>query len=147
MGACRDPPCIVTELAENGSLYDVIHKHPEDLESWQRVVGICLESARGMAYLHAQSPPILHRDLKSQNILLNKDYHAKVADFGISRPMVDDSMTMRVGTTRWTAPECLAKEGVYSEKADVYSFGESILQSFLTGSDCFVGNHREETSF
>lgn len=75
--------------------------------------------------MHKQTPPIIHRDLKGQNILINREWKAKVADFGISRPMVDSSMTMRVGTTRWTAPECLQKEGVYTEKADVYSFGKA----------------------
>lgn len=52
---------------------------------------------------------------------------AKVADFGISRPLSDESMTMRVGTTRWTAPEVLSKElTVYTSKADVYSFGTGL---------------------
>ena len=63
-----------------------------------------------MAYLHKQTPTILHRDMKSQNILLDATWRAKIADFGISRPYDDVGMTARVGTTRWTAPVKIFKE-------------------------------------
>lgn len=121
IGACMEPPCIVTELAEHGSLYETIHKRPNELDDVKRVLQIILDSSKGMAYLHSLG--ILHRDLKSQNILLCKHWSAKISDFGISRVADDSTMTSRVGTTRWTAPEVLKTEGTYSQKADVYSFG------------------------
>jgi hypothetical protein len=60
IGACRNPLCIVTELAERGCLYDVIHQTPEEM-TWARIRSIAIDSCRGLAYLHNQVPPILHR--------------------------------------------------------------------------------------
>ena len=77
-----------------------------------------------MNYLHFGNPPVLHRDLKSANILLDESYNAKVADFGLSRLKAQErSMTGNCGTVQWMAPEILANEG-YAEPADVYSYGE-----------------------
>ncbi len=64
-----------------------------------------LDSCRGLAYLHNQVPPILHRDLKSANVLISETFVAKISDFGIARQLQIQTMTQRVGTTRWTAPE------------------------------------------
>jgi serine/threonine protein kinase len=76
-----------------------------------------------MAYLHSGSPPVLHRDLKSANILLDESYTAKVCDFGLSRLKSQDrSMTGNCGTVQWMAPEVLANQS-YNEKADVFSYG------------------------
>ncbi|KAH9195620.1 hypothetical protein AeNC1_002404 [Aphanomyces euteiches] len=76
----------------------------------------------GLVYLHAHTPPIIHRDLKARNVLLNDEYVAKLTDFGVSRETSDLTMTAEVGTVAWIAPEVL--NGVYySEKADVYSLG------------------------
>lgn len=77
-----------------------------------------------MNYLHFGNPPVLHRDLKSANILLDDSYNAKVADFGLSRLKAQQrSMTGNCGTVQWMAPEILASEG-YAEPADVYSYGK-----------------------
>ncbi|KAJ8556728.1 hypothetical protein ON010_g9236 [Phytophthora cinnamomi] len=78
--------------------------------------------ARALEYLHAYSPPIIHRDLKSKNILLTKLLEAKVIDFGVSRGRLDNTMTAGVGTPYWTAPEILEGKR-YTEQADIYSFG------------------------
>jgi len=121
MGACTDPLCIVTEYVARGSLCDVIRKEP-NLITWSRILNISLGTCRALIYLHNQKPPILHRDLKSGNILITNDWTPKIADFGLSRPMSSGYMTQHIGTTRWTAPEVLAEEH-YSTKADVYSFG------------------------
>lgn len=97
----------VTELAERGCLYDVIHQTPEEM-TWNRIRSIALDSCRGLAYLHNQVPPILHRDLKSANVLISDSFVAKISDFGIAKRLQINTMTQRVGTTRWTAPEvCL----------------------------------------
>lgn len=76
---------------------------------------------RGMNYLHSFSVPILHRDLKSLNILLDQFLVPKIADFGWTR-LLADKMTAKVGTFQWMAPEVIAGSN-YTEKADVYSFG------------------------
>jgi serine/threonine protein kinase len=72
-------------------------------------------------YLHSFDKPIIHRDLKAQNVLLSSSWEAKLTDFGVSRE-VDEAMTAEVGTVAWIAPEIL-KGKVYSEQADIYSFG------------------------
>ena len=78
---------------------------------------------RGMIYLHGGNPPVLHRDLKSANLLLDDSYTAKIADFGLSRiKATERSMTGNCGTVQWMSPECLASSD-YAEPADVYSFG------------------------
>ena len=82
---------------------------------------MALETARGVHYLHSFKPPILHRDLKSLNLLLDECFRIKLADFGWTRVMAE-SMTGKIGTYQWMAPEVINNEK-YTEKADVYSFG------------------------
>ena len=90
---------------------------------WLLVKRVAIGVARGMAYLHSGDPPVLHRDLKSANILLDESYNPKVCDFGLSRLKAHErSMTGNCGTVQWMAPEVLASKP-YNEKADVYSFG------------------------
>ncbi|KAG6974763.1 hypothetical protein JG688_00002884 [Phytophthora aleatoria] len=86
------------------------------------VVLFILLAAAALAYLHGRQPIIIHRDLKSLNVLLDSRLRAKLSDFGLSRERSsDDTMTNGVGTLLWTAPEILRGEA-YSEKADVYSY-------------------------
>lgn len=130
IGACRSPLCIVTELAERGCLYDVIRQTPHEM-TWSRIKSIALDSCKGLAYLHNQVPPILHRDLKSANILISDNFVAKISDFGIAKRLAVHTMTQRVGTTRWTAPEVLTNKTsshAYSLGSDVYSFGVIIWE-------------------
>jgi len=83
-----------------------------------------------MAYLHAQN--ILHRDIKSSNIMLTEGYNVKIGDFGLSKQSwKNKQFPGRVGTTHWMAPEILRCED-YTEAADVYSYG-TILWECLTG--------------
>lgn len=90
---------------------------------WERKLGIILDVARGMDYLHHLRPPIIHRDLKSPNLLVTQLFRVKVADFGQSRSVTrTQTMTHAVGTPIWSSPEVL-KKNHYTEKADVYSFG------------------------
>ena len=131
IGATNKPLCIITEYATRGCLYDVINQTPHEL-TLERMKEIFMDCCRGLAYLHSQEEPVLHRDLKSQNILITGNWIAKVADFGISRPAVLQTMTSGVGTTRWAAPEILKHKeqsgGHYTTKADVYSFGVLIWE-------------------
>ena len=96
---------------------------PRGTWPWELVKRVSCGAARGMAYLHSGNPPVLHRDLKSANLLLDDSYTTKVCDFGLSRLKAQArSMTANCGTVQWMAPEVLANRS-YDEKADVYSFG------------------------
>uniref|UniRef100_H3G576 Protein kinase domain-containing protein n=1 Tax=Phytophthora ramorum TaxID=164328 RepID=H3G576_PHYRM len=86
---------------------------------------------QALGYLHACTPPVIHRDLKSNNVLLTDKLEPKVIDFGVSRGLVDLTMTAGVGTPYWTAPEILEGKR-YTEKADIYSFGV-VLSELDTG--------------
>jgi len=123
VGACTRPPrlAIVTEYCARGSIFGLLH-HPECHLTWAQIIYMCLGAANGMAHLHRCR--VLHRDLKSANLLVDSDYTVKVADFGLSRlqSKAITAMTGGLGTYQWMAPEVLGNQR-YSEKADVYSFG------------------------
>ncbi|TMW69760.1 hypothetical protein Poli38472_001916 [Pythium oligandrum] len=93
---------------------------------------ISLDVVEALVYLHSFDPPIIHRDVKARNVLLNETYVAKLSDFGISREMtIEETMSLGVGTAAWMAPEVLRGER-YDVKADIYSFG--VLMSELDTS-------------
>ncbi|CAI5987462.1 unnamed protein product [Closterium sp. NIES-65] len=131
---------LVYELVPNGSLEDALHGEGRRLLAWNFRMKIALGAAKGLAYLHEEcNPRIIHRDIKSSNILLDKDYEAKVADFGAARLAAEDAMpiiTRVVGTFGYLAPEYLAPEyaltGKLTEKSDVFSFGVVLLE-LITG--------------
>ena len=132
----KSPYFLVTEFCENGNLFQFLHgKDAPDLEDIERL-NLALEIAQGINYLHSFNPPILHRDLKSLNILLDKNYVAKIADFG-SAKLRDEHMTKQRGTFQWMAPEVITNEH-YTEKADVYSFG-IILWEFWSKDPPYKG--------
>ena len=88
-------------------------------------MGIALDVARGMDYLHSLPQPIIHRDLNSHNILLHEAGRAVVADFGESRFLAnlwEENMTKQPGNLRWMAPEVFTQCTKYSVNADVFSF-------------------------
>ncbi|ETI48738.1 TKL protein kinase, partial [Phytophthora nicotianae P1569] len=115
--------CAVVEYMEAGDLDEVLKKN-RDKFSWQREkISIAMDIAEGLVYLHCLRPVVVHRDLKSKNVLLNRKFHAKLSDFGVSRKThVNETMTSGVGTLLWTAPEIIEGKK-YSEKADIYSLG------------------------
>ncbi|EQC30280.1 TKL protein kinase, partial [Saprolegnia diclina VS20] len=112
------PLYVVTEHAVHGTLAGLLASDA-DL-SLDLIVHILLDVARGMLYLHSQPKPILHRDLRAENIHLMHNLKAKVANFELSGKLGLD--TSLVGTPAWTAPEMLRGEKDYTEKIDVYSF-------------------------
>ena len=137
------PYFLVTEYCENGNLFQFLHgKDAPDLEDFERL-NLALEIAQGINYLHSFNPPILHRDLKSLNVLLDKNYVAKIADFGLAR-LRDIHMTKLRGTFQWMAPEVIIND-TYTEKADVYSFG-IILWEFWSKDPPYKGVKAKEVA-
>ena len=117
---------LVTELMHFGSLRDVLDRNPE--LPWSTRLKLAKDAAKGMAYLHKRN--IIHRDLKSQNLLVDKRWTCKIADFGISTVKEAKTRTMTcIGTPMYMAPEVLAKSK-YSEKADVFSFGILLVEIY-----------------
>jgi serine/threonine protein kinase len=92
--------------------------------SWKLRVQIAIDVAKGMNYLHKCNPIIIHRDLKSYNLLVDDNFKVKVCDFGLAKHLTqfDQPAMTSCGTPAWTAPEVLRNER-YTEKADIYSFG------------------------
>eukprot|EP00887_Chlorella_sp_A99_P000196 scaffold13.g196.t1 len=127
IGAVTQPPSlsIVTQFVPRGSLFKLLHRTPSFNPDERRRLQMALDIARGMNYLHTCRPPIIHRDLKSPNLLVDKDLTVKVCDFGLSRVRRSTWMSTKsqAGTPEWTAPEVLRNQA-YNEKSDVYSFGE-----------------------
>ncbi|KAF7148308.1 hypothetical protein RHSIM_Rhsim03G0106200 [Rhododendron simsii] len=127
MGAVTRPPnlSIVTEYLSRGSLYKLLQMHGAGviLEDRQRL-NMAYDVAKGMNYLHQLKPPIVHRDLKSPNLLVDSKYTVKVCDFGLSRSKANTFLSSKTaaGTPQWMAPEILRYEPS-NEKSDVYSFG------------------------
>ena len=122
LGACTKFPnlAIVLEFCANKSLWSVL-QNKNIILSWDDRKRIATEIAQGMNYLHSATPSIIHRDLKSLNILLDDCFRAKIADFGWTRTKAIN-MTSKIGTFQWMAPEVIDGQ-IYTEKADVFSYG------------------------
>ncbi|KAK4766948.1 hypothetical protein SAY86_014699 [Trapa natans] len=121
VGACMKPPnmCIVTEYMSGGSLYDYLRKNHDSLKLSQ-LLKFALDISKGMDYLHHNN--IIHRDLKTANLLMDRENAVKVADFGVARFQSQGGiMTAETGTYRWMAPEVINHQP-YDQKADVFSF-------------------------
>ncbi|CAL9059871.1 receptor-like protein kinase HSL1 [Musa acuminata AAA Group] len=145
---------LVYEYMENGSLDQWLHGerrtrtgssgHGEPLD-WPKRLGIAIDAARGLCYMHHHcTPPVIHRDVKSSNILLDSDFGAKMADFGLARMLVKvgelESASAIAGTFGYMAPECGYSK--INEKVDVYSFGVVLLE-LTTGRKARDGGENE----
>ncbi|KAM3229546.1 hypothetical protein ACQJBY_060406 [Aegilops geniculata] len=147
-GYCNSPSSklLIYDYLPGGSLDEVLHgqglEHPlykdvmfeskktEQLE-WEARINIILGAAKGLAYLHHDcSPRIIHRDIKSSNILLDGNFEARVSDFGLAKLLEDEEShitTIVAGTFGYLAPEYM-QSGRATEKTDVYSFGVLVLE-------------------
>lgn len=126
---------LVYEYVPNGTLEFHLHGKGNSPMKWESRMKIALGSAKGLAYLHEDcKPKIIHRDIKSSNILLDENFEAKVADFGLARfySDTDTHVSTRVmGTFGYLAPE-YALTGKLTDKSDVFSFGVVLLE-LITG--------------
>ncbi|KAK4754468.1 hypothetical protein SAY87_002572 [Trapa incisa] len=131
------------EFATMGSLHDVLHgrkgvqgAQPGPVLDWMQRVRIAVDAARGLEYLHEKvQPSIIHRDIRSSNVLLFEDFKTKIADFNLSNQAPDMAARLHstrvLGTFGYHAPE-YAMTGQLTQKSDVYSFGVVLLE-LLTG--------------
>jgi len=141
LGACTQKPniAIVMEYMPRGSLFKILHDHSTKLDM-NMIRRMMMDASRGMNYLHKSNPIIIHRDLKSHNLLVDDNWKVKVCDFGLSKILMsasDFTSMTACGTPSWTAPEVLRNEQ-YDEYADVYSFG-IVLWECITREDPFAG--------
>ncbi|KAF8932443.1 kinase-like domain-containing protein [Dissophora ornata] len=125
VGVCTNVQhlCIVTELCENGDLYDFMRRTRRP--TFGRMIMYMHDIALACSYLHTRRPSIIHRDMKSMNILISSDDRAKINDFGLARirPRANASMHTQCGTPNWQAPEFWTPNPRYTEKVDVYACG------------------------
>ncbi|KAL3691800.1 hypothetical protein R1sor_005451 [Riccia sorocarpa] len=152
-GCCvgeRQQRMLVYEYAENKNLAEALWGEERTFVlGWKQRFRICLGIARGLAYLHEElQPKMIHRDIKPQNILLDKDFNPKIADFGLILPTLTDNthITSNIGGTKgYLSPEYL-NEGMISEKVDVYSFGVVLLE-IVSGRKCVDYNLPKDQIF
>ncbi|KAJ0755018.1 putative protein kinase RLK-Pelle-LRR-XIIIa family [Helianthus annuus] len=138
-GYCRfsDSKLLIYDYVANGSLESFLHERRDGGQtlSWKARLKVAYGSARGLAYLHHDcSPKIIHRDIKSSNILLDEYLEPCVSDFGLAKLLVDEEAhvtTVVAGTFGYLAPEYL-QSGRATVKSDVYSFGVLLLE-LITG--------------
>ncbi|KAJ1703232.1 hypothetical protein LUZ63_003011 [Rhynchospora breviuscula] len=138
MGYCIDENCmaLVYEFMQGGNLHDKLTHNDRPL-AWKQRLRIANESAQGLEYLHkACNPPLIHRDVKTTNILLTENLEAKLADFGLSRVFNNEAVvthvsTRVVGTPGYLDPEYYLSNQL-STKSDVFSFGVVLLE-LITG--------------
>ncbi|XP_052289041.1 wall-associated receptor kinase 2-like isoform X5 [Citrus sinensis] len=154
LGCCLETqvPLLVYELVGNGTLFEHIHEKDKGKAtknlSWEVRLKIAAETAGALSYFHSETNvPIIHRDVKSANILLDEKYTAKIFDFGASKLVPIDEIiknTILKGTSGYLDPES-CQTSKLTDKSDVYSFGV-VLAELLTGEKALMSDGQEERS-
>lgn len=131
-GFCIDPEdanCyLVYEYIDNGSLHWWLHGNEREKLSWKTRLRIAVDVANGLQYIHEHTRPrVVHKDIKSSNILLDSSMRAKIANFGLAKSGCNAITMHIVGTQGYIPPEYLA-DGIVSTKMDVFSFGVVLLE-------------------
>jgi len=116
---------VYMEYMPGGSLASVLSQFGALAESL--ILPFALEILEGLNYLHTQTPPVLHRDLKGSNLLVGTDCRVKLSDFGCSKREVDTPSRTMKGSVQWMAPEVIRQEG-YGRPADIWSFGCVLIE-------------------
>lgn len=136
-GVCRSPPCIVSEFCANGSLADLLAHARADPNvaaqlTWPRRLAMLLNAAVGIYYLHTRPAPIIHRDLKSANVLVSEGWKVKVTDFNLSRFLADTTQASSIAAMnpRWLAPEVMQGERA-TKASDTFAYG-TMMWEMLT---------------
>ena len=129
LGACLQPPALIMEYCSRRSVDTILAAANQDIKlakqlDWVHLLSMASDAAKGMLYLHTRQPPIIHRDLKSPNLLVDALWHVKVSDFNLSRAIERDVVvsSLQITNPRWLAPE-VVRGGQAGMAADVYSFG------------------------
>ncbi|KAL3685562.1 hypothetical protein R1sor_003584 [Riccia sorocarpa] len=129
---------LIYEFAANGNLAQALWGNAGSFSlTWEQRFKICVGVAKGLSYLHEElQPRVIHRDIKPPNILLDKEWNAKIADFGLARTMQGDETqaTTLGGTVGYVSPE-YSTQGLITEKLDVYSYGILLLE-IVSGRKC-----------
>ncbi|XP_039155586.1 putative leucine-rich repeat receptor-like serine/threonine-protein kinase At2g19230 [Eucalyptus grandis] len=150
-GYCNESKhmALIYEYMANGNLRQHLSGDQPKVLTWSNRLHIAVDAAQGLDYLHnGCKPPIIHRDLKTTNILLNEDFHAKISDFGLSRAFASENdshvSTCPAGTPGYLDPE-FQSSGQFTKKSDVYSFG-IILFELITGQFASVRSRNGSAS-
>ncbi|CAB4302988.1 unnamed protein product [Prunus armeniaca] len=148
VGYCNDKTNkgLVYEYMANGNLQKHLSGSSSNVLTWEGRLQIAIEAAQGLEYMHhGCTPPMIHRDVKSSNILLNENFQAKISDFGLSRNFTEEDgthiFTGVAGTPGYLAPEYHDSNRL-NEKSDVYSFGVVLLE-IITGRPVYSNTHDE----
>lgn len=148
LGCCMERPLLVYEYVPNGSISQHLHGGKKCDFPWETRLEIAIQTAEALAYLHfLVDPPIFHRDVKTTNILLDKDMKVKIADFGLSRLVVNMDnthiSTAPQGTPGYLDPDYHESYHL-SDKSDVYSFGVVLMELVTAKKAVDMARERKE---